>query len=301
MACLFAARLSAAGERVALLDDWAEGLQALRSHGVRLLDETGATHAYPIQVIEPSQPGPPVEVALVLVKTWQTQCAAQQLENHLRPNGLALTLQNGLGNYERLAQVLGARRAAAGVTTLGATLLEPGLVQAHGAGEIILPEAPAQLAALADRFRRAQFNVTQTGSLESLMWGKLVANAAINPITALLDVPNGFTVENEPARTLLTHLAEETAAVARALEISLPFERPAEYVLEIARLTAANSSSMRQDLRRGAPTEIDSINGAVVRAARSLGMHAPYNEAMWHMIRAKVNSITPAALDSSAG
>ena len=133
MACLFAARLSAADVPVFMYGTWPEGRHALQTAGVRLVSETGEEHAYPVQVISQPVDCPGSRYALVLVKSWQTQRAARQLADCLAPNGMALTLQNGVGNREALSKALGAKRTSLGVTTIGATLLGPGRVREAGA------------------------------------------------------------------------------------------------------------------------------------------------------------------------
>ena len=164
----------------------------------------------------------------------------------------ALTLQNGLGNRELLGQALGARRVALGVTTQGATLLGPGLVRAAGDGAIILQEHP-RLAPLAALLRRAGFSVETSPDPQALLWGKLVINAAINPLTALLGVPNGELLARPPAHALLQSAAGEAAAVAAALGMRLPYPDPTAAAENTARRTAANRSSMLQDVLTGRP------------------------------------------------
>ncbi|MGW8251227.1 MAG: ketopantoate reductase family protein, partial [Anaerolineales bacterium] len=134
MACLFAARLSAAGIPVTMLGTWHEGLQALNDQGVTLVEADGSQHTYPVVATDDPAQCRGARFALVLVKSWQTRRAAMQLKDCLSQDGVALTLQNGVGNRETLGEILGAPRVALGVTTLGANLLEPGKVQAAGEG-----------------------------------------------------------------------------------------------------------------------------------------------------------------------
>jgi 2-dehydropantoate 2-reductase len=143
MACLFAARLASNNITVTMLGSWPEGLQALQQNGVRLVGKDGITRTYPVRATNDPQTCRDTRYALVLVKSWQTRRAAEQLSVCLASNGLALTLQNGIGNRELLAQVLGTRRVALGVTTEGATLLGPGLVRAAGDGVVSLGAHPA--------------------------------------------------------------------------------------------------------------------------------------------------------------
>lgn len=285
LAILFAARLAAVGQPVTLLGGWEAGLDALRREGVRLVDADGHERRYPIHATHDSQACRGTRYALVLRKAWQTAQTAEQLAACLAHDGLALTLQNGLGNAETLAARLGPERVAVGTTTTGATLLGPGLARAGGEGVISLQQHP-RLLVLEALLRRAGFNVRVVDDAARLLWGKLVINAAINPLTALLRVPNGALLERPDARLLMKALARETAAVARALGVTLLFDDPAAAAEDVARKTAANHSSMVQDMLRGAPTEIDAICGAVVQAAATCGMSAPLNEVLWRLVRA---------------
>jgi 2-dehydropantoate 2-reductase len=285
MACLFAARLSAAGVSVALLGTWYEGLQALGQYGVRLVEDDGNEQAYPVRVSSQPQNYAYSRFALVLVKSWQTRRAANYLAECLADDGLALTLQNGLGNYEQLAEVLGARRVALGTTTAGATLLEPGRVRPSGEAVISLNLQPA-LKPLVSWLRSAGFVVENAPDANALLWGKLVINAAINPLTALLGVPNGELLARSSAHTLLKAAAREAAAVAVAQGISLPYPDPVMAAETIARRTADNHSSMLQDVQRGAPTEIDAICGAIVRAGEKNGVPVPINRTLWQLVNA---------------
>jgi len=291
LACLFAARFSAAGQPVCMLGSWPEGLQALRRYGVRVRRADGGLSAYPVRVAGPNGPPPGSNegepFALVLVKAWQTGEAARRLAPFLAAGGLAVTLQNGLGNLEILAEALGAGRAAAGTTTSGATLEAPGVVRPAGEGAVALETNP-RLDPLADQLAAAGFAVRRHTRIDGLLWGKLVINAAINPLTAVLGVPNGALLERPGARSLMADLAQETAAIAAARGVSLPFADPAAAVEEVARRTAENLSSMLQDVRRGAPTEIEAICGAVVRAAGEAGLAAPLNGVFLRLVPALV-------------
>jgi 2-dehydropantoate 2-reductase len=253
------------------------------------VQDEACTQTYPVEVASSPAECGEVRAALVLVKSWQTQRAAQQLAECLGADGLALTLQNGLGNREILAQALGDERVALGVTTVGANLLGPGKIRPAGEGTIHLQEH-SRLEGLAGALRRAGFAVETAQDPESLLWGKLVINAGINPLTALLKVPNGALLDRPETRLLLAALVQETAAVARAQGVRLSYPDPVAAVEAVARRTASNRSSMLQDIFRGAPTEIDAICGAVVRAGEAVGIPTPVNWTMWKLVLARVNS-----------
>lgn len=285
MACLFAARLAAAGIQPTMLGSWQASLDALANQGVIIHEADGRVMCYPVLATNDVQSIAEHQYALVLVKSWQTQRTAQQLASCLGPDGIALTLQNGLGNRETLASVLGSQRAGLGITTLGATLLAPGNVRAAGDGVITL-EANARLRSLAALLRQSGFVVENAPNPSALVWGKLVINAAINPLTALLKVPNGELLNRPSARKLLAATAREVAAVAVARGIQLPYPDPVLAVETIARRTAKNISSMLQDVNRGAPTEIDAICGAVVKAGKRTGVATPINQTLLQLVKA---------------
>ena len=286
MACLFAARFAAAGVQVTLLGSWAEGLKNLSSHGVRLVDEDGAERAFPVSATADPSECRDVRLALVLVKSWQTQRAARQLSECLSPNGLALTLQNGLGNQEALVDMLGVSRVALGVTTAGATLLGPGKVRSGGKGVISLG-AHQRIDMAVNLLQRAGFDIEIVAKAQDLLWSKLIINAAINPLTALLCVPNGELLKRPSARTLMVTVANEAAAVAAARGQMLTYSDPAAAAVSVAQRTAVNRSSMLQDVQRGAPTEIDAISGAIVKAGEKQGVPTPTNRTLWLLIKAQ--------------
>lgn len=285
LGCLFAARLSAAGHPVSMLGTWPQGLAAIQQRGVTLVAADGGRQSFPVQVSADPTDFLGARQALVLVKAWQTERAAGQLFDALAVDGLALTLQNGLGNREQLAARLGAERVATGVITTGATLLGPGEVRWAGEGQITLGSHPG-LGSLPMTLKTAGFAVETVADVNSVAWSKLVINAAINPITALLGVPNGELLERRTARALSAALAAEVAAVAAKKGIALNFTDPAAAAESVALRTTANLSSMLQDVRRGAPTEIDAICGEVVRAGRESGVPTPVNEVMWQLVSA---------------
>jgi 2-dehydropantoate 2-reductase len=266
LATLFAARLTSSGHPVTMLGTWPEGLSALRQNGARLRDANG-------------------KAALVLVKSWQTERVAHQLKECLADDGLAITLQNGLGNLEILANRLGGLRVALGTITIGATLLGPGLVRAGGEGKISIEAHPA-IGPIKETLISANFQVEMVKNAGSIVWGKLIINAAINPLTAILKIPNGELLKRPSARRLMHRLVEEAVSVASAEKVALPFRDPIVAVEEVARLTALNHSSMLQDVQRLAPTEIDAICGAVVRLGEQHHIPTPCNDACWRLIQA---------------
>ncbi len=291
MACLFGARLARSGAaHVTLAGTWDDGLRALRADGIRLQEaDRGLGRGAPDEVVRVGvrhlhEAGEPADFVLVLVKSYQTAATAPAVARALRPDGLAVTLQNGLGNREALLAAVGSR-VGAGVETVGATLVAPGHVRATP-GSVALGSGHARMQELAERLAAAGFAVSVESGLDRLVWRKLAVNCAINPLSALGGLLNGELLESAESRETLVKAATEVAAVAAAKGIELGAD-PGGLVLAVARETAANRSSMLQDLDRGARTEIDAMNGAVVREARALGVPVPVNEALWRAVLAR--------------
>ena len=297
MASLFGARLSPVAA-VTLMGTWEAAVKAIRRSGILVEGEgTFRVHAVP----DPDD-APPADLAIVLVKTYQTERAARWAARTLKPQGVALTIQNGLGNVETLAAQVGVDRAMLGVTTQGATLLKPGQVRSGGRGTTHLGFLPIERAAPRDWSAdslayevTALLNAADLASIvsedvEALAWGKVIINAAINPLTAMLRVPNGALVESADTLELMRSIAGEAASVARAYRIALPYADPFERVRQVAQATATNRSSMLQDVLKGRPTEIDAINGKIVERGRAVDIPTPINATLTALVRALESS-----------
>lgn len=306
MASLFGARLSRfAG--VALLGTWTEAVQAIHRDGIQVEGEgTFRVHA----ASDPDD-APPADLAILLVKTYQTERAAQWAARTLKPQGVALTIQNGLGNVEILAARVGVDRAMLGVTTQGATLIGPGHVRSGGRGMTHLGFLPIERAAPRDwsadsaayettaLFNAAGLSSVVSENVEALAWGKVIINAAINPLTAILRVPNGALAESDDTLELMWSIVAEAVEVAKAQRIELPYPNPFERVKAVALATATNHSSMLQDVLKGRPTEIDAINGKIVERGREINVPTPINATLTSLVRAmETNSTAKSAEDA---
>ena len=182
MALYFGGSLSAAGVRVRFLGSWQEGIDAVNRNGICMVDTAGKNY-FPAQASTNPGKFPSTHMALVLVKSWQTGRAAKMLEEVLHPEGIVLTLQNGLGNVEILNAALGKEQTAQGVTTYGATVQGPGVVRLGGKG-VISVQQHARLTPLIQTLRRSNLVVQEVSDITSILWSKLVINVAINPLTA---------------------------------------------------------------------------------------------------------------------
>jgi 2-dehydropantoate 2-reductase len=288
MGSLFGGKLSAVAE-VMLLDPWAEHVATMRQDGLSIVELDGSETTVPVTATTDPAAVPTVDMVIIFVKAHATGQASQWASRFLAPDGLALTLQNGVGNADMMAEVLGSGRVVAGVTSHGATLLGPGQVRHAGKGPTHIaarPEIAAKLSEVAAVFEQAGFEVHLSDDLESLVWGKLIINVGINGLTAILRVPNGQLVDIPAASALMAQAVAEAEAVCRAKGVTLPYDDPLGRVQEVARATAANRSSMLQDVLRGVPTEIGVINEAIVREGKRLGVVTSANEFIVTTIRA---------------
>jgi len=226
------------------------------------------------------------DLAILTVKSYDTRETAKSLRHFDFP---VLSLQNGIGNEEILMEELGEERVIGGVTSYGALRVEPGHVKYTGEGEIIIGEIDGEITRrileIAEILRRAKLNTKVSQNIKMEIWKKAIVNCGINPITAIAGVKNGAILEVPTLRRLMKLACEEGKAVAERIGIKFD-EDPVEKTVEVARRTSENLSSMLQDVMNGRRTEIDAINGEIVRIARSLGISAPVNESLHRLVRA---------------
>ena len=232
----------------------------------------------------------PVDAAIVTTKTPGSAWAAEIAAKILAPDGVALTIQNGLGNYEVLVEHVGRPRAAVGVIYVGAQLVN-GELQATGAGKVELgrpvsPASRAKLDELGRLLREGGMDVTVVDDAWPAVWRKVVTNAAVNPITALIRLTNADLLADKPASQVADNLAREVARVATASGVRIDEEEAVRQWRAMAALTGANRSSMLQDVEAGRATEIDAISGAVAREGELRGVAAPLNQAMTLLVSA---------------
>jgi 2-dehydropantoate 2-reductase len=252
---------------------------AIDEDGLRLTGEYDQT-VFPETATEPPAEA---ELAIVTVKSFDTREAARALER-VSLDG-SLSLQNGMGNEGTLATHLDCP-VLAGTCTYGARLVEPGVVECTGRGDIALGPRDGGSASLGDRtgeaFAAAGLDVTLATDMPRRLWEKLAINAGINAATALARVPNGALVDG-PATATVRRAARETARAASANGVALDPESAAESTCSVAESTGPNTSSMHQDVRAGNRTEIDAINGYVVANADE---PVPVNETLTGLVRA---------------
>ncbi len=232
-----------------------------------------------------------VSALFIFVRATDTLRALRPFVGELNPSTAIVSLQNGIGNEEAIKAALGGHIALVlGATTESSLTVAAGAALPVGEGKTVLgsggasPETCNRIARLLDE---CGIPASTVYDIRPHLWGKLIANAAINPVAALLDRPNGVVLEDANAGEVARSLAQEAATVASAVRIQLPFSDPWTYVRTIVEQTAAMRNSMLYDLDNGAKTEIDFINGAVVATGRRAAVPTPYNETIVRLVKAR--------------
>jgi 2-dehydropantoate 2-reductase len=286
MGTLFGYHLAQTSD-VTILEANAETAAAIRAEGLRVND--GPTRA--VHVAAGARDLFGSQMLFLFVKAVDTLRALRPFAGELNPATPIISLQNGVGNEDAIKTALGgAVPVVLGVTTESAFTVASGRARSSVTGTTLIGSAsaaPATARAISDTLTQSGLRSTVVYDIRPHLWGKLVANAAINAISALLDCETGEIPKNASAAHLAESLAEEAAAVAAALKINLPFVNPWQYVMQVVEIGADAKSSMAFDLESGHPSEIDHINGAVVAFGRRTGVATPYNDAMVRLVKAK--------------
>lgn len=259
--------------------------EAVARDGLRLTGDADRT--FRPKAVTSVEGLPEQDLVLVTVKSYDTAAAALHAAPLVGGETLVVSVQNGLGNGEVLAEAFG-DRAVVGVPVLGATYLGPGSVRLAGLGGITVGQVRGDVrraSAVGDVLREAGIPARAVGNIEPAVWMKAIINASINPITALVRKENGAILGSEDLRAISRSACREGALAARANGICLGPEDPFQKVLDVVRTTAANRSSMLQDVERSKRTEIDQINGELVRRGESRGVPMPVNRALWALVR----------------
>ncbi|MBW1721777.1 MAG: 2-dehydropantoate 2-reductase [Deltaproteobacteria bacterium] len=286
MGCLFSARLKGAGYEVALLEKVPERARRINEQGIRVEGISGEYTAHVQAFIEVPSFSP--DVVLICVKSTDTRKAAEGVRACVGPESRILTLQNGLGNVEILEEIFGKDRVLGGVTAEGATVLAPGHIRHAGRGETLIGPRSGEgnpVEEIVSAFNRAGFKSRSIENVQDLIWGKLIINVGINALTALTGLKNGRLVKFEGTLAIMEKAVEEADAVARAKGIHLPYPDPLARVKEVCEATAENVASMLQDILNKKTTEIDFINGAIVREGEALGIPTPVNFTLTALVR----------------
>ena len=297
---VFGALLRRAGHAVALLGR-ARHTDAIATDGVHLDGLWGEHIATDFELAtNTTQLRGHFDAVLVTVKSYDTCRIAAALVPFLAADGVMISLQNGLGNIEALGAAAGPQRVLAGRVIFGAETIAPGHVRVTVYADPVLigvwrqrqhPQLEAPARAWAQRFAAAGIPSAYSEDIEAALWGKVLYNAALNPLGALLGVHYGALAEDVNARALMDAVITEAFGVALAEGVTLPWLSAAEYrdvfYGHLVPSTFRHRPSMLQDLERGRPTEIDAINGEVWKRGVAHGIVTPANELLTRLVHAR--------------
>ncbi|MEW6688925.1 MAG: 2-dehydropantoate 2-reductase [Pseudomonadota bacterium] len=278
--CYYGGMLARAGHEVALIGR-PQHVEAVRRSGLRI-----QTSAFDERVRVQGSTGPDAvrgaEFVLFAVKSPDTEAAGRALAPWLERDVAVLTLQNGVDNAERLAAALG-REVILAVVYVAVEMAGAGHVRHHGRGELVIARAGAS-EAIAAAFRAAGVPVEVSEDVSGALWAKLIVNCAYNALSAITQLPYGKLVQGAGVPAVMRDVVDECLAVARAAGVQVPGDLHA-VVQGLARTMAGQLSSTAQDLARGKKSEIDHLNGVVVRKGEALGVRTPANRTLLALVK----------------
>ena len=279
--CYFGGLLARAGHRVTLIAR-PQHVEAISRDGLRMETKTFDER---VRVQASSDPAAVKGAQLVLfcVKSGDTQAAGEQIKPYVGREAVVLCLQNGCDNDQRLRDVLPQPEVAAAVVYVGTEMLGPGHVKHHGRGELVI-DPVRNIPGLDKVLAAAGIPAEVSDNVRGALWQKLIINCAYNAVSAIAQKPYGETVPGTGIRDVMEDVIQECLAVAQAegVRITTDVRAAVERVFETI---PAQYSSTAQDLARGKPTEIDYLNGHIVRRGQALGIPTPANRVLWALVK----------------
>jgi len=287
MGSVYGGLLARAGYEVTLIDPRADHIGVIVRQGLTI---EGVRGRHVIRL--PAQTGhsglPPADFVIVFTDANSTREAARTAAQVLKPDGFALTLQNGIGNVESLVSELSEARVIAGVSMNSAANPEPGLAQYTNAGLTSIGELDGRnskrIGEVARMLNKAEIETAVVADPMACIWSKFVHNCAINPLAAVTGLRSGEIYRTPEVDALQDRIIDEILRVVERKGVRLPEPDPRKKIKEHCRVRY-NRPSMMQHVEHGRRTEIDALNGALVREARALGIAVPYNEAIVAVVK----------------
>lgn len=292
MGSLYGAYLHKSGEEVYLINKWEEHINAINKDGLVIEDGNNRSKFHPMAVLDSNEIGI-VDLAIVFVKSTKTEEAILENKNMIGKNTYVLTLQNGYGNGEKIEKYINKDRIVVGTTGEGCTILKAGHIKHAGSGDTYIGMYSGKediiLKKLENILKYSGFNVHICKDPIELIWNKLIINVGINAITSILKMRNGEILKQNAAKSIMKNAVTEAVMVANAKGFNFDEEEMIKIVEKVALKTAENKSSMLQDVLNNKKTEIEVINGAIVREGIRFNIKTPVNETLTNLIIALEN------------
>jgi 2-dehydropantoate 2-reductase len=288
MGCLYAGAFHRAGAGVTLIDVDPGHLAAINSRGLEL-DTRAGVETLRLAALRPEHARETVDLVVLFTKTFHTDAALEGVKSIIGPATHAMTLQNGLGNDEAVARHVARERVIVGVSTLPSDLIGPGRVRSHGeGGSKIYPAYGGDTGfaqEVADLLTAGGLPTVLEPDIRAAIWSKAIFNAAMNALCALTRRTPGFLGAHEEARALIRTVVLEGVRAAQASGVALAAEPILDLTVVSVTDHADHEASMLQDVKAGRRTEVDAINGAIVRAAQAAGVTVPVTETLWRLVK----------------
>lgn len=279
--CYFGGMLARAGHDVTLIAR-PQHVEAITREGLRMETRTFDEQVR-LRAVTGAAGAEGADLVLFCVKSMDTESAGRELRPFLRPDTLVLCLQNGVDNADRLRAVLPEHAVAAAVVYVATEMAGPGHLKHHGRGELVIePAARSEEAVRA--FTGAGVPTEISSNVRGALWFKLILNSAYNAVSAIANKPYGETVRGEGITDVMRDVIDECLAVARADGVQVAGD-PHAAAPKLVESMPSQYSSTAQDLARGKPTEIDFLNGFVVRRGQALGVPTPANRVLWALVK----------------
>lgn len=273
---------------VILLDKDKERAGRISREGISVEGIAGNWHV-PVRAVSDAKEIDKADLVMICVKSYDTKSAIKSVKPAVGEDTMVLTLQNGIGNIEIIQEVAGQDKVIGGITSMGATLLSETKVRFAGKGDTVIGridgKIPVQVRAIRELFNAGGMDVRISRDIKGFLWSKLIINAGINPLTAVTRLHNGKLLDFEGTRRLMAQAVSEAVKLAKRKRIKLIYDDPLAKVEAVCEATASNVSSMLQDVIKKRATEIDYINGVIVRQGQELGIPVPVNSLLVDLVK----------------
>jgi 2-dehydropantoate 2-reductase len=279
--------LSEVGEDVTLIGRPAH-IRAIRSYGLHIDGVAGRKKIRVKAEVAPSKVGE-ADVVICTVKAYDTRKAAADAKPLISKESIFLCLQNGLDVEKEAAREISAERIARGITNNGSELIRPGYVKHTGLGDTIIgypsEKWQSRISKLAEAMSSAGLPTKVTNKIDEIVLSKVLTNVGINALGAITHLKNGDIVRNPLLKDLMRSAIEEAVRVVAKLGTPIVDEDILEKTFRVAEATAENKNSMLQDVENRKKTEIDFINGAIVRIGEEMGVPTPINSTLTALVK----------------
>jgi 2-dehydropantoate 2-reductase len=292
MGSLFAGKLKQNGLDVTIFNRENDHIRAIKKSGLKLIDKDGNSSTISIPVTtNPNDLNSDYDLVILLIKAFATETVLKKVLPYLRRNTPILTLQNGIGNMEKIKSIAPTNDVFVGGTWAGAGVVEPGVIFHRAWGSTVIGSAQSEidselLTEIASAFSGSGLETQVSEHVQSIIWSKLLVNLAYNGLTAVTRLTNGDAIRTQEGKDIITNLVQEAVQIAEVKEISLLYENPVDECICLGEEEIGmNTSSMLADVLHKRQTEIEAINGAIVEEGKRYAIPTPYNDMILNLVK----------------